>query len=769
MTTHSFYLSAGVQAGAFTQHADELHSVIGQSMFVLAGSWAQKRARAEFRRAVRRAYTDASKDAKRAVTNWLVINRILDTLVRRERASLPKWARASLMAPGVSAEWRLFSLLATWRLKEYSTKRVSIHEFSPRQLPKVQDLRRRRRAPDAEIQAAMQGYVARRRDPKDAPESQRNDRFGRVHTAVCNVMAAAHQTASIASEFVSVAVPQIQEKGWAPHRQFFVAMPNQQLLAIVLALLLRVRLEHNVVAFDHADVNKLIRVTVAASQRAGMSQWLDGQSTQESLAFRQEVARAIEFNCRHSLESELGLGGADSERESIRRLVDALEPGFAHGSGKAVRALLAEPSRNEYEKQSSHFWERWECRSMELFRQKTPRRTRVRASFYNALRSTRVGERGRLPSWLLPKNADVWERIHWRRPRGHSGGTQLLQAALAAVPEEEHGEVTALVEANLGAAINTTLAEMTVTRSYDVALVLASVSADHAVARAVSSSGPALTRLGELTWDIRVPGPRLPRETVVLVCPNVEGTSPASAVRTAREQARPLCDMVWAMGDKRMPFSFYEHSVVRDNAMDVAVWNYQCRSSEFPQWPLSFEDFDGMMYNCEHAVSRVEQSTPAQSRIWRRISAASGALRDAREACDRHQKYLNLWVCLEGLLSKLPGDNTVYERHVPIGQRVAYRASLLSSPTPEFSGMTYGDFRWAKAIELQSLYEIRNRAMHRGLRDPPFDSALFSRMERVCVVVLKTLLVNSLWYGLDNIEEILALCEYRHPAADTIP
>jgi hypothetical protein len=176
--------------------------------------------------------------------------------------------------------------------------------------------------------------------------------------------------------------------------------------------------------------------------------------------------------------------------------------------------------------------------------------------------------------------------------------------------------------------------------------------------------------------------------------------------------------------------------------------------------------------NFDNVITKIrdqlDSTNAAATAFLRKLGAAAAFVRASIAASSSYERYIYLWFSLEAVLSNLDSDHDEYERAVPIGTRVAYRASLLARPPKGMNGRTYGLFRWATIMELDALYRVRCAAVHEAGVTPAIDEVLLARFERVVYSVVRSLAQLALSGDLHSAEELLIFADATLPATAVI-
>ena len=248
------------------------------------------------------------------------------------------------------------------------------------------------------------------------------------------------------------------------------------------------------------------------------------------------------------------------------------------------------------------------------------------------------------------------------------------------------------------------------------------------------------------------------------LCLVVEVNAPGAflAYRKAQSMAESLLGIVWLRHSfyhsaKLASFGFlHRHS---DHSISCQVVS---PNQSIPLSNMSLSDIRTIQEAAQEFYDR--RNTSLQRAIWERISNGLGYLRSALLTEQINERYLYLWMALEGALSNLNMDTRQYVTTISTGQLVSYRAALLRVPSEWMSGLTYGQARAIYAFELKALYDFRNQAVHEGQRHPTMNEIMLERFQRAVLAVYQTLFVNAFRYKMRNVEEILAWCEFKKGA-----
>jgi hypothetical protein len=745
----------GVPPSVQTQN-DAFIPQIGGALFASAANAATALAKREVARTLRQVRSTADKEFKRLVADWFLVESLLSNLATEATmaapASLKPLARKGLRADD---QWGAFAVLGAWQLRECVTKRVPPQDMPPS--PKVgarKLARKRSRVTRKSIQTLVSSYEAVRRPPSAAfAEHEKNDPLAKFRKAIVQIITA-HQ-GSQPRKFPALVRADIQGNVWPSHSPFFLSIPFEARLGLTLSMLLRLHADHTV--WTHRIdfvIEPLLRAILREARRHELARQLRTLSSRNLTEAAAYVTSNCAYNTAMGISTALTVGTTSFViAPALHAAVDTAASANVQINGNELLSLVGAVDAAAFDVASRTLTRKW-----------------ILAI---------VGDLRRKPS--PPQGLDFAEGTAAPEP-SPVDGDNMMNVMLASLPQ-------AVVDAVLGVANNAasiaSAAAPEVVKSFDappawsVAMPIENWAADQLPSATPTGSLGSLTTIDalEANWKppralapAAVPGKpraRLTKSSLCLVASEIVAPSDQLAVREAQARLDANLCGLWFLDDRRYSARLSNYAFVR-RATDGRITQVGIAETKLSYFRNARStEFQALTDIASTLATRWRDLH--QRDMWRRVSEGIGFLRSAVSATLFYERYLFLWMALEALLNNLEIDDKDRFVTVPIGTRVAYRASLLLVPDPAMKGRTFGEARWVTALEFGALYHLRNKAVHEGRRNPPIDETILDRFQRRVVMVFEIVARNAFQYGMRRIEELLAWCADKYPETDPIP
>lgn len=697
-------------------------------VFFAACAWATDAAQEETATAIGAVIGTAGKreKARRAeiAATWVTVLHLLEKLLRDDAKELG--AKPPTVA--VADAWASFLALAGWRLRDINTVRSeSFDEIPTEDGPTKIDISRRppTSAP-SEMPKALKAFQDARVDNKgkDGPEAQ-------------------HPIHALAGRIVGLSattdVPQFI-RGAATDLANVIDLPLDTRLAITLSFLLRLREDHRPSIAYLDGLDDWFRLLVQRAHRRALadaaSTWTDDDKCAFSSAVRDLLPQALGYDV---------LIAMPNTSARLQEILDSLTsmPKPSDDDTLKVASLAADALFDEtsHEKLVAPALDALLAILLEIG--------------FDESHCRRYVERKKKDR----KNSDDGRSIFNMLMRAAPEATQL---AAAAAPDDP-----AWVN-DLAATLCTSRGPF-IAQKYDVAVPIA----NYEIADGKESdAGGEIAAFDTLytAWFPPQPaafkrtfGPALARQACLIVR-DVVASSWAEAEARARVRAEGELNLYWFLERKDRPLVLDNtRAILRAHTGEVKM--PQRRFTWMQTWPqASLAPISGRIVEI-----RASSSHPDQQALFARLASGLGHFQHAQSAQTSHERVLGMWVALESLVTNLGVDALMPPNAATIGSSVAFRTALLL-PSRGTPGQTHGAARWGTALELDGIYWVRNRIVHKGHRNPAVDDILLDRLESILAGAYMQMVLNALRHqDLTSVEEMLAWREHVEPNATVIP
>jgi len=743
MKTSKQRVSRRIISGAPSPHAEletKLIPAVGRALLVLLARLVAAEARKQFSGAARKVHVSATKENKKVVTDWFLVEKLVRSVAKDLSAdtATPTLPDAKVKPADI---WRAYAAVSTWALRESETVRLGdMHTPAPVfSTPQRRTFRRERPRKD------MAAYTALRTPLTGAPESQGNNPWLVLHRAITSAMPAV-KNSTTPRAFPGSLGKALDAGTWPAKGLWFEKLPMPSRVVLVLGKLISLR-PHGGIRRHTLDfqVEPVVRRLVAeATYRAFAARAVDVRGLKGPIV--RNVRAAVAFQAAQSFLSALSIAAGKLARPPDA-VVQAVNSASKRAAGRLPRKhidellLTTDPTARG---SAASFLVR---RVLDTIARSTA--STLKAHGFES-GWPRAQKRAELAAGRLESLMNLVLTMA-------AGDVTVDAFAVLAVLESDVQLVSVYVGELLAAA-----------EDWSVALPVLGLTCEDA--RLVRPVGLTTIETVQASWKKSItdrPSAYIRGPSVHAFC--IERTVKAHSSMDAVAEALGLSDLdlsyFWFIAGAADNISLYRGALVRGPRGTTGITTV-AEDGLRPGRILHGSELRDVVSAAEQLQSM--KANAKSSELVERWMSAASFFRASRSSGRADQSYLFLWLSLETLLSNLHHDSNEYESAVPIGERVGYRAAVLGGMRGDMAGLSYADARWACALELQTLYKIRCKVVHEGLRTPTANDHVLSRFTDLVANVLAVVL-DGLDGGARSLEELLAFYERVEPGARVVP